>query len=211
MLYEDTMQLHRFIIRLTSVTAMLLLAASIPTTAQIKAMTQKTNAWFDGKQWLKGLKMTPHSSINKTEFARQYQRHTAYWDAAFKFLRDHDLTALALGKQPIDGENVFVSVTEDSTKDFAKTRWESHRKYADIQLVVRGEEKIGVCALAKATVTEAYDAAKDIAHYDAEGTQYSALPGTFFIFFPGDAHRPNISPGGNAPDKKVVIKVRVAD
>jgi YhcH/YjgK/YiaL family protein len=104
---------------------------------------------------------------------------------------------------------VFASVTEDSTKDFHNTRWESHRKYADIQCVIRGEEEIGVYPVSKATVTQAYDEKGDVAHYSATGKQYLARPGTFFIFFPSDAHRPNITTGGNRVDKKIVIKVRI--
>jgi biofilm protein TabA len=30
------------------------------------------------------------------------------------------------------------------------------------------------------------------------------------LFFPTEAHRPNITPGGNKVVKKIVIKVRVA-
>ena len=51
---------------------------------------------------------------------------------------------------------------------------------------------------------------KDVANYSAKEELYSAKPGTFFIFFPSDAHKPNITTGGNKPDKKIVIKVKAA-
>jgi beta-galactosidase beta subunit len=38
-----------------------------------------------------------------------------------------------------------------------------------------------------------------------------ATPKTFFLFFPSDAHRPNLTTGDNKADKKVVIKIRYAD
>jgi YhcH/YjgK/YiaL family protein len=101
-------------------------------------------------------------------------------------------------------------VTEAPTKDLDSTKFESHRKYIDVQYVIDGEEKIAVEPVEGATVTVPYDDAKDIAHYSGEGTTYTATPGTFFIFFPADAHRPGITPGGNQPDKKLVIKVRAA-
>ena len=70
--------------------------------------------------------------------------------------------------------------------------------------------KIGIYPVVNATVIKEYDEKKDAANYSADGKLYSAKPGTFFIFFPSDAHRPNITPWDNKPDKKIVIKVRAA-
>jgi biofilm protein TabA len=167
--------------------------------------------WYKKKGWLNGLAMTPHQSIDQQEFAKQYKANKAYWDKAFAFLKERGMDTIHRGKYPIDGDNVFASVTEDSTKDFDKTNWESHRKYIDVQCIITGEEKMGVYPVAAATVTKPYDEKRDVANYSAEGKFYVGTPGTFFIFFPRDAHRPNITPGGNKPVKKVVIKVRVAE
>ena len=62
-----------------------------------------------------------------------------------------------------------------------------------------------------ATVTKPYDAARDAANYTASGTSYIAEPGTFFLFFPQDAHRPNIIVPGYDIIKKLVIKIKVAE
>jgi YhcH/YjgK/YiaL family protein len=127
------------------------------------------------------------------EFAKQYNAHKKYYDEAFAFLKDHDLSQLKPGKYPIDGDNVYASVTFDSTKDFDKSRWESHKKYTDLQYVISGEEKIGVAPANKLTISEAYDEKNDLAHYMGREMLYDAKPGTFFLFFPGTAHRPNIT------------------
>ncbi len=169
----------------------------------------KAEKWFNKKEWLGGLKLKPHKSVDVLEFAKQYHINQIYWDKAFAFLKNNDLSKMAKGKYPIDGDNVFATITEDPTKDFDKTTWESHRKYIDLQYVIEGKELIGVFPVSKAVVTKEYDEKKDAANYSAEGKQYPATPGTFFLFFPGDAHRPNITPGGNKADKKIVIKVRV--
>jgi biofilm protein TabA len=63
----------------------------------------------------------------------------------------------------------------------------------------------------KATVTKPYDEAKDGAAYTAEGTSYFAEPGTFYLFFPQDVHRPNIKVNGFDTVKKLVIKIKVAN
>ncbi len=170
----------------------------------------KAKKWFNKKEWLGGARLSPHASINKKELARQYHLNKKYWDEAFAFLKNHNLDSLPKGKYPVDGDNVTASVTEDPSKDFEKTNWESHRKFIDIQCIISGEEKMGICPISKATVTKEYDDKKDVANYTADGKFYVGGKGTFFIFFPSDAHRPNITPGGNKVVKKIVIKVRVA-
>jgi biofilm protein TabA len=178
----------------------------------VKSLTDKqVKKWYRKKSWLNGAPLQPHASINQKEFARQYQLNKVYWDKAFAFLKDSNLNTIAKGKYPIDGDNVFASVTEDPSKDFDKTNWESHRKYIDLQCIITGDEKMGVWPVANATVIKPYDEKKDVANYTAEGKFYVGSAGTFFIFFPADAHRPNITPGGNKPVKKIVIKIRAAE
>ncbi|HEY8690674.1 MAG TPA: YhcH/YjgK/YiaL family protein [Chitinophagaceae bacterium] len=171
---------------------------------------KKAKKWIKEGEWLGGLELKPHQTVDAQEFARQYHANKAYWDKAFAFLKNNDLNKIAKGKYPIDGDNVFASVTTDSSKDFDKTNWESHRKYIDLQYVIEGEEKIGVASVLNATVTREYDEKRDAANYSIDGKLYSATPGTFFIFLPSDAHRPNITPGGNKVVKKIVIKVKYA-
>ena len=172
---------------------------------------QQVNEWYQKKEWLAGLQLQPHETVNKTEFARQYQLNKIYWDEAFTFLKSHDLQSLAAGRYAIDSNNVYAMVTENPTKDMDSTKWESHHSYIDLHMVITGEEKIGVADISKLTVTMPYDASKDLVNYTGEGNFYTAMPGTFFLFFPADAHRPNITTNGNKPDKKIVIKIRYAD
>ncbi|MEP6950640.1 MAG: YhcH/YjgK/YiaL family protein [Ginsengibacter sp.] len=173
-----------------------------------KLMVQK---WFEGKEWLGGLQLQPHQTINEMEFARQYKANKVYWDKAFAFLKEHDLQTMANGKYPMDGDSVFAIVTENPTKDYDSTQWESHRGYIDLHCVISGEEKIGIYPITKLTVTKPYDGSKDVANYSGEGKIYSAVPGVFFLFFPSDAHRPGITPGGKKTDKKIVIKIRYTE
>lgn len=166
--------------------------------------------WFHKKNWLNGLQWQPHSSVNKEEFKRQYTLHKEYWDKAFLFLKEQDLQQLAVGKYPIDGENVYALITHNATRDIDSAKWESHRNYIDLQSVISGEEKIGVSPDSDLTVSMPYDGTKDLMNYTGDGKFYHAKPGTFFLFFPHDAHKPNVTTGGNEPDKKIVIKIRYA-
>jgi YhcH/YjgK/YiaL family protein len=170
----------------------------------------KAKKWFNKKEWLNGAAVTPHTAINKTELAQQYHVNTDYWNKAFAFIKEHDLKTMAPGKYPIDGTNVYATITEDPSKDYDKTKWESHRKYIDIQYIITGEEKMGKYPFTKLAVTNPYDEVKDVANYSGDADVYTVPAGTFMIFFPPDAHRPNITPGGNKPVKKLVIKVKAA-
>lgn len=181
------------------------------------AQTNKTtDAWFSKKEWLSGLNAQPHSSINKKEFQQQYDRNKKYWDEAFAFLKNTNLDTLSTGRYNIDGDNVYAIVTENPTKDLDSAKWESHRNYIDLQMVIKAEEKIGVAPIESLSVTMPYDSSKDLINYEGKGTYagmgtfYLAQPNTFFLFFPSDAHRPNVTTGGNKADKKVVLKIRYA-
>lgn len=177
---------------------------------QDEASRKKTDKWYNSHEWLNGLKLKPHKSVNKEEFAKQYQLRKAWWDKAFAYLKETDLASLKPGKYPIDGEDVFATVTEGPTKEFDQTKWEAHRNYQDIHYVITGKEKMGLAPISSATVVQEYDPAKDIGFYNAQGKFYESSPGYFFIAFPGDAHRPGIKTDGSTEIKKVVIKIRRA-
>lgn len=183
------------------------------TTSATNWSKKEAHHWFKHGNWQKDLTVKPHSSINEKEFAIQYHKHQQRWDKAFDFLNSKDLATLDTGTYPIIGKEVFASISKYVPKDFDKSQWESHRKYADIQCMIQGEEKIGMTPISGLTVTVPFAAGKDIAHYKGPGKYYRAKPGTFFIFFPGEAHRPNIkvNPGDTDVVKKIVIKVQVAE
>ena len=170
--------------------------------------TKEINKWYKEKSWLNGLKRSPHKSINKVEFARQYQANKMWWDKAFAYLRETDLAKLQPGRYAIDGENVFAIVSEGLTKELDKTMWEAHKNYQDIHFVINGKEKIGITPVASASITKEYDVSKDIAFYTSEGKYYLSDTNNFFIAFTEDAHRPGVKAEGSDTVKKVVIKVR---
>jgi biofilm protein TabA len=176
-------------------------AQSTPNKKQVKK-------WYKKQEWKAGFAPKPHKTTDKEALYVQYHKNPEWWAKAFAFLQQ-DLKNLAPGKYPIAGEDVYASVTNNNSRDLDSTQWEGHRKFIDIQYVIHGEELIGVYPIENAQVTKAYDDKKDVLNVSADGKLYKAKPSTFFIFFPSDAHRPNITPGGNQKVKKVVIKVRV--
>ncbi|MGY3961517.1 YhcH/YjgK/YiaL family protein [Aeromonas popoffii] len=112
-----------------------------------------------------------------------------------------------LGKTEIDGLTLFCLVSEELTESAADRRGEFHQQYLDIQLLLRGEEWIGVGPHAYVN-TGADHPHPDLWFVDDEQTSYLALqPGDFAIFWPGELHRPLCTPNQPAQVKKLVVKV----
>ncbi|MFQ1796416.1 YhcH/YjgK/YiaL family protein [Aeromonas veronii] len=112
-----------------------------------------------------------------------------------------------LGKTESDGLNLFCLVSEDLTESAADRRGEFHQQYLDIQLLLRGEEWIGVGP--HDYVSDGADHPHpDLWFVDDEQTCYLALqPGDFAIFWPGELHRPLCTFNQPAKVKKLVVKV----
>jgi biofilm protein TabA len=160
---------------------------------------------YGQQQSTKGLKLTMHRSVNKDSFYVAYHNNQNAWDAAFAFLKNVNLEELKPGKYPIIGEQVFAIVTEGPAHNKDSVKWESHKHYVDLHYVIKGKEMIGIADTAKATMIKPYT--PDVINYTAEGKFYVAKPGEFFLFFPNDAHRPDIKLDGYDIVKKMVIKI----
>ena len=132
--------------------------------------------------------------------------------AAAVFLATHDLAALPEGRVEIDGDDVFASVSDYETHEPAPERFEAHRDYADLQLVVSGAERIGIAPRTPClSVEQPYDEARDIEFVRAEGDFVPLFAGRFLVIFPHEAHQPGCHPaGGPARVRKIVVKMRLA-
>jgi YhcH/YjgK/YiaL family protein len=176
-----------------------------------QGMDQEVDAWVTRGEWKQGWTAFPDESIDPGELARRYALNPARWQKAFSFLAAGDLSSLAPGRYELEGSDLFASVSDYVTKNEEDTLYEAHRRYADIQVVVAGEELIGVLPLAETTPAGPFDEEKDIVFLTSSRDDYRrAAPGRFFIFFPGDAHRPGVKIGENVMVRKIVVKVRLS-
>ncbi len=124
-----------------------------------------------------------------------------------EFLKALDFDTLQPGRNDIDGDSLFAISQEYETRDPKDGKWESHRLYADIQMVVDGEERIGYAALESMVVKTEYLAERDCAIYEGAGDFIRFQKGVFGIFFPQDVHMPSIALDQPSHVKKVVVKV----
>jgi biofilm protein TabA len=172
---------------------------------------KKIDKWFAKGEWLNGWTVSPDASINKKEFAVSYFKNKERWDKAFIFIKSQDLSELELKRFDIDGNNLFAIVSEYASKNEETVSFEAHRNYIDIQYVISGKEIMNIAPLTTMKeVLKPYDPAKDIEFISVSRVvNFKADPDRFFIFFPGDAHRPGLKDGENTQVRKVVVKVKV--
>jgi YhcH/YjgK/YiaL family protein len=128
---------------------------------------------------------------------------------AIEFLTHTDLATLEEGRYELDGSDLFVLVQRYTTKTPEQGRWEVHRQYADLQLVVQGRERMGYGSLGRFT-GGTYDADKDIAFPAGTGDFLELADGEFVVLWPGEVHMPQMAVGDPAPVKKIVVKIRMA-
>ena len=130
---------------------------------------------------------------------------------AFDFVKTLDVNTPD-GRIDLEGDDLFVLVQSYQTQPESEKVFESHRIYADIQVVLAGEETLLYAPLKALEVAEPYSEEKDCQLYPmGDGvTRLEAGPGAAALFFPPDGHAPGCaSPAGPMPVKKAVVKVRL--
>jgi len=136
----------------------------------------------------------------------------SHWGSTFQkaidFIASTKIEELSTGRHPIDGDDVFALVFKEHGKAKGESKLETHRHYADIQIVLAGTEQMGWKPLGSCiSPTGEHDSEKDIRFFNDEpDTWFSVNPGQLVLFFPEDGHLPMISDG---EIHKVVIKVAV--
>ena len=126
---------------------------------------------------------------------------------ALTILRDTDFSKMEDGTVEVEGRDLFYFLQSYETKEDNDTP-EGHRKYADIQAVLVGAEKIGVGALEDMTQVSGKPE-NDIWFYNGPMDYVTLTPGKFAVLFPGDAHAPGICLDTPAHARKCVFKVRL--
>lgn len=167
--------------------------------------------WFHSQEFNEQLNVQPHPSINIDQFYEHVHRFPEWWQSVFEFLKS-DLSSLKPGRYSLVGDQVFAMISTYETKTKADSKWEAHRQFIDLQLVLDGSEMMGLLPLNKAVKPEEYDEAKDLQFFEEQpGEYFQAAPNYFFVFFPEDVHRPGLQVEGATSVKKLVIKLAVSN
>lgn len=132
-------------------------------------------------------------------------------DYAIKYLKGLDLNALEVGKYPVN-DDFYYSIQEYDSKLIENCKLESHKKYADIQIVIKGEEAIDIAPVAELELLTPYNEEKDAAFWKTADVmeRIELRNGSYAVFMPRTGHKPGIAIDNKpAKVKKCVGKVRV--
>lgn len=128
------------------------------------------------------------------------------------FLRLGELSESPPGKKEIDGETIFAVIHHYQTRNASEGIWEGHRLYYDLQIVLRGEERIGLCPLAKSKTHTPYDPKSDAELFtSAAGDFITMREGMCMVLGPHDIHMPGIAVSTPSAVRKLVIKFSIAE
>ena len=147
--------------------------------------------------------------IDRLENAHIYGKLSDRIKTALDFLEFSDLMALKPGRYEIDGSKVIAICEEYTTKLKENVVWEAHRKYIDIQFVVKGTELIGYSNIENMRMATQYEPQKDILNFEGNGNFFLLSSGTFMILMPHDVHAPGLCVAEPECVKKIVMKVLI--
>jgi YhcH/YjgK/YiaL family protein len=147
--------------------------------------------------------------LDRIENFKLYAGRSPDFKEAFEFIRTNHFEKAAPGRYVLKGD-MYYMLQNYETKPESEGFFETHRKYIDLQYVVSGRERHDYANSSTLKLRDAYNAEKDLAVYDGKGCSFVLNQGFFAVYFPEDAHMPNIRIDGN-PEKmiKVVVKIPV--
>ena len=141
---------------------------------------------------------------------KKYADTIPYTEEIERFLADMGEAVPETGKRELLGTDLYVNIQQATTAPAAERRWESHKEYADMQLLLTGKEAYGVAA-PDAQPEPVEDAPERDARfytpaYIGSGSLCLA-PGEFVYFAPGELHKPCCAVGESAQIQKAVFKI----
>lgn len=118
------------------------------------------------------------------------------------------------GRFEIMGDDAFGFVASYNTRERADGICETHIRKIDIQMCLKGSERIEWTPKGTLPVKNEYDPEKDAAFYIQPDVPLPGgvdmKPGYFMILWPEDAHMPALRPtDGTESVRKLVVKLNV--
>lgn len=151
--------------------------------------------------------------VDNLKNCRKYEGVHPNFKAAFDFLEKAVAEDLPCGRYELDGTSLFANVMEYTAVYKEDSEYEAHRKYIDVQFIVKGVERIKSLQLDATECAVAYSEEKDIGLYrgnHAYADEAVLEAGEYGIYFPNDAHWPGLPFGKeDSTVKKIVVKVKL--
>lgn len=147
--------------------------------------------------------------FGKIEDLKYYRGISKFLDKAIETIEAGEYLKGTEGRNDIDGDDLFFNVQEIETKKLENCFFETHEKYADIHLIIEGEEKIGYSLNEELESDLPYDSEKDFATQKGSASQiFEMKKGRFIVFFPNEPHMPLIASNEPMKIKKAIFKIK---
>lgn len=144
------------------------------------------------------------------------------WDAARKIVMRYLTDGSEEREQAFsrsEGESIKLDVNEGiflieeaySTKLPNEVRWEAHREWADVQVILAGAERMDVAKVGNLKMVEDLSPQRDMLYFEdyEEGSTLRLEAGDIAIYLPVDGHRPGLQIQSAGLVRKLVVKVRL--
>jgi YhcH/YjgK/YiaL family protein len=140
----------------------------------------------------------------------RYRSLGAEIEKALEYLAVTDFATVEDGKHEIDGDEIYALIMSYDTEPEGARSFEAHRKHLDVQYLLSGREVIYWAPIEQLTPAGEYSQEKDILFlYGEPRARLQLTPGSFAVFYPEDAHKPNCAWEDPQQVRKAVVKVRV--
>lgn len=130
-------------------------------------------------------------------------------EKALEYLATQDLQKLSLGRNEVEGDDIFINRMSYETMEESESFYEAHVEYIDIHYVLNGCENILVSDVR--TMTEVKrELETDFIEYKGQSEVICKMkPGKVLIVFPNDAHMVKVKEQEVTRVEKIVVKVKI--
>ncbi|MDP0494030.1 MAG: YhcH/YjgK/YiaL family protein [Fusobacterium sp. JB021] len=149
--------------------------------------------------------------IGKLKEIERYKGLNKNLDKAIASIENKEYLKGKLGKNLIDGEEVFFNYDIVTTKEEKESVYEIHKKYMDIQIPIDNDENYSFSfSVENLKILENYNEEKDYAFYNGKiENKIKLTPEDFIIFFPEEPHMPLLMVENKKEIKKAIYKIKI--
>ena len=138
-----------------------------------------------------------------------YSKLNKYFPAALEAAKNAMNENLESGRYDIDGDECYYMIQRYDANPPTDSKFESHREYIDIQIMLDGEEIIRFDSLDKLSRMTDYTPDYELFAMNENYDSVRLCAGDLVIIYPGEAHAPGIlADGAEARVCKMVVKIR---
>ncbi len=142
-----------------------------------------------------------------TSFQKYAKLSPEVWAKITGFLDKITGTLPEASSNKLDGDKLIANVVHTHTQPVENGKYESHRRYIDIHIPLRGTETI-ICRNNSCDLKQlgSFDEASDCVFFEAApGIPVFLEPGYFLFLYPGEPH--HVLTGDGEAISKVIIKI----